>query len=353
MTSQHMRGCTGLGNIGNTCYLNSCIQALSHTYELDLLLNTPNVRRYIKSSSSGTVLREWNDLRTLMWSKNGTVVPNRFVATIQRHSQQQKNGDFSGFAQNDVSEFIVFLVDIFDNALSRRVTMNINGTTKNDTDRTAVVCYEMMRRMYETKYSEITKLFNGIQVTQIIGIDSPNKNITLSAAPEPYFIINLSLPIGPDPMVRCRKCSIYDCFDYYTQDEVLDGDNRWQNDTTGKLESVVKRTRFWSFPDIMVVSIGRTDVYGRKNNAIVSVPENMVLDMGKYTCGYNRSNNLYELYAVCNHMGGPRGGHYTANVMVGNNRWFEFNDTRVSEINHRSVVTSAAYTMFWRRSRKK
>jgi len=29
------RGLTGLANVGNTCYLNSCMQVLSHTYELN------------------------------------------------------------------------------------------------------------------------------------------------------------------------------------------------------------------------------------------------------------------------------------------------------------------------------
>ena len=28
------KGLTGLANCGNTCYLNTCIQVLSHTYEI-------------------------------------------------------------------------------------------------------------------------------------------------------------------------------------------------------------------------------------------------------------------------------------------------------------------------------
>ena len=30
------KGLTGLSNVGNTCYLNSCMQILSHTYEYKL-----------------------------------------------------------------------------------------------------------------------------------------------------------------------------------------------------------------------------------------------------------------------------------------------------------------------------
>ena len=33
------KGLTGLANVGNSCYINSCMQLLSHTYELNDFLH--------------------------------------------------------------------------------------------------------------------------------------------------------------------------------------------------------------------------------------------------------------------------------------------------------------------------
>lgn len=58
----------------------------------------------------------------------------------------------------------------------------------------------------------------------------------------------------------------------------------------------------------------------------------------------------YELFAVSNHYGGMNGGHYTAMCKNFNDsKWYEFNDSRVEEIEEEKLVSEAAYVLFYKR----
>jgi len=70
----------GLANLGNTCFLNSCIQVLQHTYELHDIVDT----NQMKSCDESFVLNEWNEMRKLMQTQNGVLFPNRFVNAVHK-----------------------------------------------------------------------------------------------------------------------------------------------------------------------------------------------------------------------------------------------------------------------------
>jgi len=335
------RGLSGLANLGNSCYLNSCMQVLSHTYEFNDFLNGGEYKKRLKKVADSIILLEWDKLRELLWSTNCTVAPNGFVKNIRKIAQIKKRDIFTGYDQNDVQEFLLFMIDSFHNALSREVDMVINGNLQNETDKLAVTCYTMMQNMYKKEYSEILNIFYGIHVSEII---SNTTNKTLSARPEPFSVLSLSIPAQD-------TVSLYDCFDLYCEAEVLSHANKnaWFNDETKQTEDVQRKISFWSLPKVLIIDLKRWNTTNlNKNHGRIDIPLDNV-DFSKYVKGYNPASYVYDLYAVCNHGGSSRGGHYTAYIKNANGKWYIFNDTSVNEMNKQDVISPQSYCLFYRK----
>ena len=332
------KGLSGLANLGNTCFINSSLQILSHTSELELTLKDNNTIKNMKNISDSSLLYEWINLQKILRTENNTINPNKFINSLQQISKKKNNPLFAGYDQNDLSEFLIFLIDCFHNSLSREINMTITGKIENDTDKTALKCYEMIKNMYKKDYSEIWNLFYAIQLTELKNKDGK----IVSMIPEPFFILSLPIPQNKSP-------SLIDCFDLYTSYEILENENAWYNEVTKEKEDVYKSSKFWSFPKILIIDIKRYNNKNIKNQKYIDFPLDN-LDLSSYVSGYKKENYIYDLYGVCNHSGGVLGGHYTSYVKTKNNKWYHFNDTVVSEIkNSDSIITPKAYCLFYRK----
>jgi ubiquitin C-terminal hydrolase len=135
------KGLSGLANMGNTCYVNACLQLLSHTYEFNdfLSFNGGNYKARLNNKVDSVLLHEWDKLRVMMWSDNCIISPGGFIASMQKIARIKRMDLFSGFQQNDVAEFLGFLMDCFHTALAREVEMKVRGVARNATDRAANV----------------------------------------------------------------------------------------------------------------------------------------------------------------------------------------------------------------------
>jgi ubiquitin C-terminal hydrolase len=338
------KGLSGLTNLGNTCFLNSTMQVLSHTYELNNFLEMKTYIKKLNNKYDSALLIEWDELRRLLWKENCIVSPFKFVKTVQKISKLKGQEMFTGFNQNDLPEFLIFVIDCFHNALSREVNMRIEGNVKDEKDKTAVKCFERIKQMYENDYSEIWQLFYGIQISKLEHAETCEK---VSMIPEPMFIINLPIPANN------KSPTLIDCFELYVEGELLDGDNCITYEKTGEKIPVRKNITFWSLPDILVIDIKRFNALNIKNQVMVDFPlEN--LDLSGYIVGYKKDSYVYDLYGVCNHSGSVMGGHYTSFVKNANGKWYHYNDTSVSEVAIvQQIITPKAYCFFYRKRTNK
>ena len=333
------KGLSGLANLGNTCFINSCMQILSHTYELNELLDSNIFKSKIKKNYNSNILIEWNNLRQILWNQNCIISPNKFLKTVQKIAEIKDLNMFTGYSQNDLPEFLLFIIDCFHNSVSREIKMSITGKSETTTDDIAVKCFEMIKQRYSSEYSEIWNLFYGTHISEILSLETGKR---MSITPEPFFMIDLPIPLIETP-------SIIDCFDLYVEGEILNGDNAWYNDELKSKIDVKKKISFWSFPNILVINFKRFNSKNQKNQVLITFPLDN-LDLSKYVIGYKKTSYNYELYGISNHSGNVNGGHYTSYVKNANGTWYHFNDTNVSEIvSTDTLISPQAYCLFYRK----
>lgn len=330
----------GIHNLGNTCFLNTCMQILLQTYELDLPNNN--------NTNSGEKVLEtqiYNEWR--LWKQNinhpniDVISPNSFIINIHQIAEKKNRVLFTGFAQNDMPEFLLFFIENMHIYFKREIEYNIQGNVNHKTDQLALQCYTMIKNRYEKDYSPLNDIFYGISISSIYSLDKQ----FLSSVSEPYFM--LDLPI-------CGK-TIYDCLDQYISPELMENENAWFNEKTQQKENVYKEITFWNFPKIIVFTFKRfsTETSNRgihlyKKTDLIDFPLQN-LDLSKYVRGYNASKYKYDLYGICNHIGNIMGGHYTAFVKNKENQWFHCNDTIIEKIEYPpQMVTPMAYSLFYR-----
>jgi ubiquitin C-terminal hydrolase len=312
-----MEGLTGLKNLGNTCFMNSCLQMLSHTPELTELL-----RAILCADTPDFLLSyEYVNLVNVMRAQEGVVVPRRFLFIVHQIAQQKGREIFTGFAQNDATEFLQFLIDCFEEA-----------TRAPQAPLTSPIASPIA--------PPIADLFYGSMISKLTACDGA----VVAETKEPFFILNLPIAGGA---VGGAPPTLQECLAKFTEPEMMDGENKWYNEKTEQYEPVTKHYEFCHFPRILVITLKRFQ-HVHKDNVLVLFPE--ILEIGA------NGAERFELYGVCNHIGNVFFGHYTAFVKVGATavqtppHWVHFNDERVDHVPaFEKIITPMAYCLFYRR----
>ncbi|KII87454.1 hypothetical protein PLICRDRAFT_699818 [Plicaturopsis crispa FD-325 SS-3] len=194
-TSNREPGTLGLGNLGNTCFMNSALQCLAHTKELAEYFLSGVYEDELNPDNPlgmhGAIAEAFGALLTRIWTASGSTSysPREFKQALQRFAPQ-----FSGYQQHDSQELVAFLLDGLHEDLNRVhkkpyvENPDWEGGGEKELVKLAQTTWEGYLRRND---SVIVDLFQGQYQSRLVCPECQKVSITF----DPFMYLTLPLPI--------------------------------------------------------------------------------------------------------------------------------------------------------------
>ncbi|MCJ8744120.1 hypothetical protein PDJAM_G00114920 [Pangasius djambal] len=318
-------GVTGLRNLGNTCYMNSILQVLSHLRKfrecflaLDLceteqlllaktqgmmggekLVQPKDPRASSLSGQQVSLCQELHTLFRVMWSGRWTLVS----PFAMLHSVWNVIPAFRGCDQQDAQEFLCELLD----KVQQELEADGGYGAKRRHTRTRIVIPITQRKLSKQVLKVLNTIFHGQLLSQVTCLSCKRKSNTV----EPFWDLSLEFPERYHSVAKLSQASAQSC-------------------------SLTEMLSNWS---------GRN----HREKIGVHVAFDQVLNMEPYCCSDASQVFTYDLSAVVMHHGkGFGSGHYTAycyNTEGG--FWVHCNDSEMNVCSVEEVCSTQAYILFY------
>ena len=353
----------GLENIGAAFYMNATLQCLNKTIKLTNYFIDPKNKDKIfknniiqKNKNYLELSTSYYDLIQHLWdkkNKKGFYSPYNFKKKIC-----QMNSLFQNDNEGDAKALLSFILMKLHEELNEINNLSINNINIEQFDRKKVI-NKFFEDFKNENNSIIYDLFCGVieNITECINCKNRNKNQGLKSKynynfQSMNFIIfpleevlkyrnnkfiqinsNIMTPNMMADIVNNNRVFIMDCFEYYQNPVVMNGDNKIYCNICKKKTDSNYRTKIYYSPNIMII------ILDRGNNLQFKVEIDFLpsIDISNYIDkNYNSELNAeYELYAVLTYIeDNKKIGHFIAFCKShdGTKKWYCYNDSKVTEI---------------------
>ncbi|CAD6197039.1 unnamed protein product [Caenorhabditis auriculariae] len=350
----------GLKNIGNTCFMNSVIQALNTTTTFrgyltqlpilepdDIANERPPVEapRYItrkaisnlkdpsknKPPASTMVLAE--EMRKVLIQLNQRGKDTAFAPHEFHHVVTSIKPSFRGFGQHDAHEFLRVILERMHQELRRCRIPEMTEQWLTDECGPAPVM---------PSGSVVSRIFEGALQSQVICLSCKTPSIKM----DPFLDISLDLNIrGTGNNTR-----LVDCMRSFFAKETLDQHEQYMCGHCGTKQPSTKQLFVKVLPNLLCVHLKRFRANGMKNDPAVDFPISG-LDIKDFMAPASdkRESTVFGLSAIIVHSGASTSsGHYVA-YCYHEGFWFYFSDHTVRLVAESIVQTQKPYLLFYTR----